>query len=213
MSLEERLNRPHDGTLYIISAPSGAGKTSLVNALVQKVAHIKVSASYTTRKQRKGEVDGVDYHFVTREKFIDMIQNGEFLEHAEVFGNYYGTSQKWVEEQLETGDDLILEIDWQGAQQVKHLMPGAVWIFILPPDRQTLAERLKKRGQDDEKTISQRFAEAVNEMSHCTDSDYVVVNDDFDKAVVELQSIIYCYRLRQERQAHLNEKLINDLLS
>lgn len=213
MSLSERLNKPRNGTLFIISAPSGAGKTSLVNALIEKTAHIKVSISYTTRQMRSGEVNGVNYHFVSRDEFINMIQQGDFIEHAEVFGNYYGTSQRWIEAQLETGDDLILEIDWQGAQQVRHLMPGAVWIFILPPDRQTLAERLKKRGQDDAKTIAERMSQAISEMSHCAESDYIVINDDFDKAVVDLQSIVRCQRLRQPRQTRLNQQLIADLLS
>ncbi len=203
----------HTGTLFIISAPSGAGKTSLVKALLDGTDGIKVSVSYTTRAIRPGEINGVNYHFVTREAFIDRIQQGDFLESAEVFGNYYGTSQDWVQKQLVSGDDIILEIDWQGAQQVRKLMPAAVSVFILPPSRKTLLERLRTRGQDDEAIIAKRYAEAVNEMSHYSESDYVVINDDFQTALHDLKAIVHSQRLRQIRQDRVHQKLITDLLS
>jgi len=213
MSLSERLNKSHTGTLFIISAPSGAGKTSLVKALLEKIKHIKVSVSYTTRTIRPGEVNGVNYHFVTHEAFISRIQQGDFLEHAEVFGNYYGTSQAWVEEQLASGDDIILEIDWQGAQQVRRLMSSVVSIFILPPSRKTLLERLRGRGQDNEEVIAKRYGEAVNEMSHYAESDYIVINDDFQQALDDLKAIVHSQRLRQQRQDQIHQRLIADLLS
>lgn len=203
----------HRGTLFIISAPSGAGKTSLVKALLESTPDIKVSVSYTTRAMRPGETDGINYHFVTREDFIKRMEQGDFLESAEVFGNYYGTSQRWVEEQLASGRDIILEIDWQGAQQVRKLMPAAVSIFILPPSRKTLLERLHTRGQDDEAIIAKRYAEAVNEMSHYAESDYLIINDDFGKALQDLKCIINSQRLRQLRQDQVHQKLITELLS
>jgi len=206
-------SRNYQGTLFIVSAPSGAGKTSLVNALLDSTPDIKVSVSYTTRAIRPGETDGVNYHFVTREVFIERIQQGDFLESAEVFGNYYGTSQRWVKEQLASGDDIILEIDWQGAQQVRKLMPGVVSIFILPPSRKTLLERLRTRGQDDETIIAKRYAEAANEMSHYSESDFIVINDDFQQALGDLQAIVRSQRLRQERQNRIRQQLITDLLS
>jgi len=203
----------HTGTLFIISAPSGAGKTSLVKALLESTPDIKVSVSYTTRAMRPGEVNGVNYHFVTREAFIERMEQGDFLESAEVFGNYYGTSQDWVKKQLATGGDIILEIDWQGAQQVRKLMPAAVSIFILPPSRKTLLERLRGRGQDNEEVIAKRYAEAVNEMSHYSESDFIVINDDFQKALQDLKAIIQSQHLRQIRQDQVHQKLITELLS
>jgi guanylate kinase len=200
------------GALFVISAPSGAGKTSLVKALVDSVPGLKVSVSYTTRARRNGEVDGINYHFVTRETFIEKVQHGDFLEYATVFDQYYGTSQSWVEQQLETGDDIILEIDWQGAQQIRTLMPEAITIFILPPSRQILIQRLRNRGQDSEEIIARRTAEATNEMTHYAESDYLVVNDNFQQALCELQSIVLAVRLRQLRQAARHEALINSLL-
>lgn len=149
------------GTLYIVSAPSGAGKTSLVKALLDSTEQIRVSVSHTTRAMRPGEVDGVNYHFVAREDFLAMLEEDAFLEHAEVFGNLYGTSQRWVEQTLAAGLDLILEIDWQGAQQVRRLMPHAQSIFILPPSQEALRHRLDNRGQDSEAIIEQRMREAV----------------------------------------------------
>ena len=201
------------GTLFTVSAPSGAGKTSLVNALIRRNRELRVSVSHTTRPRRPGETDGVDYHFVDGETFQAMLGRAEFLEHAQVFGNLYGTSQKWVEQQLREGIDVILEIDWQGAQQVKQLMPLTQAIFILPPSRATLKQRLTARGQDDNAIIAARMAEAVEEMSHYVEGDYLVVNQDFDTALAELQAIISCQRLRTSRQQVELAQLLQDLLS
>ncbi|TGD72753.1 guanylate kinase [Mangrovimicrobium sediminis] len=188
------------GTLYTVSAPSGAGKTSLVHALVESSSTLRVSVSHTTRPMRPGETDGVDYHFVEKAEFAAMLERTEFLEHAQVFGNLYGTSQRWVEEQLAAGIDVILEIDWQGAQQVKRLRPDTLAIFILPPSRLTLLQRLTGRGQDDAATINDRMAKAVEEMSHYIESDYLVVNQDFDRALADLQAIVRSQRLVTDKQ-------------
>lgn len=201
------------GTLYIISAPSGAGKTSLVKALLEQTQEICVSISHTTRDQRPGEEDGVNYHFVTSKEFLGMLDQHAFLEHAEVFGNYYGTSKNWVEQQLAQGIDVILEIDWQGAQQVRRLMPEAKNIFILPPSRQALRERLNQRGQDAEEVIERRMLEAVSEMSHYDEYDYVIINDDFDLALSDLQAIIRSHRLTQAFQQQEKGSLLEKLLS
>ena len=201
------------GTLFTVSAPSGAGKTSLVNALIQRDSRLRVSVSHTTRPRRPGERDGVNYHFVGEQVFRDMLKRAEFLEHAQVFGNLYGTSQTWVEQQLAAGLDVILEIDWQGAQQVKRLIPGTRAIFILPPSRATLLQRLTARGQDDNAIIDARMAEAVEEMSHYVEGDYLVVNQDFDVALAELQAIFTCQRLRTSRQQTELAQLLQDLLS
>ena len=201
------------GTLYTVSAPSGAGKTSLVNALIKGTEGLRVSVSHTTRPKRPGEQDGVNYHFVDAAAFHAMLERAEFLEHAQVFGNLYGTSQTWVEQQLEAGTDVILEIDWQGAQQVKRLMPQTQSIFILPPSRATLKQRLTARGQDDSTIIAARMAEATEEMSHYVEGDYLVVNQDFDKALAELQAIINCQRLRTSRQQERLGQLLQDLLN
>jgi guanylate kinase len=201
------------GTLFTVSAPSGAGKTSLVNALIRNNRELRVSVSHTTRPRRPGETDGVDYHFVDGKTFQAMLGRAEFLEHAQVFGNLYGTSQAWVEQQLRGGIDVILEIDWQGAQQVKRLMPLTQAIFILPPSRATLKQRLTARGQDDSAIIAARMAEAVEEMSHYIEGDYLVVNQDFDTALAQLQAIISCQRLRTSRQQVELAQLLKDLLS
>ena len=200
------------GTLYTVSAPSGAGKTSLVAALVENSEDLCVSVSHTTRPMRPGETDGVNYHFVSEQAFLDMRERTEFLEHARVFGNLYGTSQRWVEEQLAAGIDVILEIDWQGAQQVKRLIPSTRAIFILPPSRLTLRQRLTTRGQDDSEIIEGRMAEAVEEMSHYAQSDYLIVNDDFDQALAELQAIVSSQRLTTPRQQQALGELLDDLL-
>jgi guanylate kinase len=200
------------GTLYTVSAPSGAGKTSLVNALLARHPDLRVSVSHTTRAMRPGEVDGVNYHFVSEATFLAMLERAEFLEHARVFGNLYGTSQIWVEEQLQAGTDVILEIDWQGAQQVKHLLPDTRAIFILPPSRETLEQRLNARGQDDPAVIQARMAEAVEEMSHYVESDFLVVNRDFDAALAELEAIITSQRLRTSRQREVQVELLRELL-
>jgi guanylate kinase len=200
------------GTLYTVSAPSGAGKTSLVNALLARTPDLRVSVSHTTRAMRPGEVDGVNYHFVSEATFLAMLERAEFLEHARVFGNLYGTSQIWVEAQLRAGTDVILEIDWQGAQQVKHLLPDTRAIFILPPSRETLEQRLNARGQDDPAVIAARMAEAVEEMSHYVESDFLVVNRDFDTALAELEAIITSQRLRTTRQREVQVELLRELL-
>ncbi|QFU77634.1 guanylate kinase [Halioglobus maricola] len=203
----------HKGTLYTVSAPSGAGKTSLVSALIKNTDKLCVSVSHTTREQRQGETDGVNYHFVSEQDFLDMLERTEFLEHARVFGNLYGTSQLWVEEQLEKGIDVILEIDWQGAQQVKRQLPATLSIFILPPSRLALLQRLTARGQDDAAVIDGRMAEAVEEMSHYIESDYLVINDNFDQALEELRSVITCQRMSTDRQRQIHMALLDELLS
>lgn len=201
------------GTLFIISAPSGAGKTSLVKALCEANSSIRTSVSYTTRPIRPGETHGIHYHFVSHDEFEAMLERSEFLESANVFGNHYGTSQGWVEEQLVAGTDVILEIDWQGALQVRKLLPDSVSIFILPPSRQALEERLHGRGQDDAEVIAKRMAQAKDEMSHFSEFDYLVINDDFAVALAELQAIIASQRLTCVRQTQATKKLIADLLS
>ena len=201
------------GTLYIISAPSGAGKTSLVRDLVSSMDDVVVSVSHTTRPRREGEQDGVDYHFVDKDAFLSMVEHSAFLEHARVFDNFYGTSQKHVEQQLLSGKNVILEIDWQGARQVRRLMDESQSIFILPPSRKALRERLQNRGQDAEDVIERRMQDAVNEMSHYAEFDYLIVNDDFDQALNELKCILKANRLRQMRQEQRLEKLLIELLN
>ncbi|ASP37713.1 guanylate kinase [Bacterioplanes sanyensis] len=202
------------GTLYVFSAPSGAGKTSLVKALLDSTGYIGVSVSHTTRAARPGEVDGQDYHFVDKAEFERLIGEGAFLEHAQVFDNYYGTSQRWVESELAAGRDVILEIDWQGAQQVRRLMPDTVSVFIAPPSIEALRERLGQRGQDDDATIERRMRDARSEMSHYAEYDYLIVNDDFNNAVEELRAIVIARRHRleaqQERHASTLQALLND---
>ncbi|MGO3541413.1 MAG: guanylate kinase [Pseudomonas helleri] len=200
------------GTLYIISAPSGAGKSSLVKALIDIEPQIRVSVSHTTRAMRPGEENGVHYHFVEREEFVKMIEHGDFLERAEVFGNLYGTSQSYLQQTLDEGHDLILEIDWQGAEQVRKLMPQARSIFILPPSQQALRERLDKRGQDSAEIIDGRMREAVSEMSHYVDYDYLIINDDFAVALDDLKAIFHASRLQQKRQQQRYGKLLAELL-
>ncbi len=200
------------GTLYTISAPSGAGKTSLVKALLDTTQGIQVSISHTTREIRPGEENGVNYHFVDHDTFTNMIENNEFLEHAQVFTNYYGTSQKWVEDTLQNGADVILEIDWQGANQVRRLMPETRSIFILPPSRKALRERLTGRGQDDSGVIDVRMAEAESESSHYCEADFVVINDDFDQALSELRAIIVAERQTLAKQQLKHYQMIQSLL-
>ena len=200
------------GILYIVSAPSGAGKTSLVKALIDAMPNVRVSVSPTTRAMRPGEVDGVNYHFVSREQFTAMLERNAFLEHAQVFDNLYGTSQEWVEETLAAGHDLILEIDWQGAQQVRRLMPQARSVFILPPTQQALRQRLTNRGQDSEEIIERRMRDAVSEMSHYVEYDYLVINDDFSTALEDLKSIFRANQLEQSRQQGRHADLLSALL-
>ena len=193
----------------MISAPSGAGKTSLVKALIEQLPGVEVSISHTTRAMRPGEEDGVHYHFVDQASFLELADQAAFLEHAEVFGNYYGTSQQGVQDQLATGKDVILEIDWQGARQVRKLMPECLGVFIVPPSRAVLEERLRGRGQDAEDVIARRMQEAVSEMSHFPEFDYLVINDDFDMALAELKAIFIANRLNMRRQ----EETYADLLA
>ncbi|MBA4719528.1 guanylate kinase [Alloalcanivorax xenomutans] len=201
------------GTLYIVSAPSGAGKTSLVAALVEKLPRLRISISHTTRDRRDGETDGVNYHFIKRESFVRLVEQGRFLEHAEVFGNLYGTSADWVSDTLRNGEDVILEIDWQGAAQVRRQMPEAVSIFILPPCLKTLEQRLRSRASDDDEVIRKRLAGAREEMSHYGEFDYLVVNDNFERALHELAAIVEARRLTTHRQAVRQAAVLADLLS
>ena len=199
------------GTLFIISAPSGAGKTSLVAGILAQINNIQASISHTTRDCRPGEQNGINYHFVDHQQFVTMIENNAFLEHAEVFGNFYGTSQEWVEATLNTGTDVILEIDWQGAEQVRSKFADSQSIFILPPSKRALRERLNGRGQDHADVIEQRIAAATEEMSHYVEADYLVINDDFALALEQLKSIISAQRCKMPVLGH--EKLLSDLLS
>jgi guanylate kinase len=201
------------GTLFAISAPSGAGKTSLVKALIERTDKLKVSVSHTTRQPRPGEINGVNYHFVDSDEFIQMLTCNLFLEHAQVYDYYYGTSQTWLLEQLNTGFDVILEIDWQGVQQVRRLKPDVVSIFILPPSREVLKQRLQDRGKDSEAVIEKRMRGAMEEISHYVEFDYLVVNDDFEMALKDLQAIIHSQRLTQLVHAPRLEKLITGLLN
>ena len=177
--------------LFIIAAPSGCGKTTLVDALLRSSEDLYLSVTHTTRKPRVGEMDGVNYHFISRAEFQKMIHNTEFVEHAEVFGNLYGSSREKIEENLNKNIDVILEIDWQGARQVKANMPNAIGIFILPPSKKSLLERLKRRGQDDDETIKNRMSDAENQMNHYNEFDYLVINDIFDDALLNLKTIIH----------------------
>ena len=201
------------GLLFIVSAPSGAGKTSLLNALTRAESDIEVSVSHTTRPQREGETDGVNYHFVDLKTFGRMIEDNVFLEHAEVFGNLYGTSTDQVQQQLAQGKDVILEIDWQGAMQVRRQLPDSVSIFILPPSQSVLRDRLQGRGQDSSDVIERRMAEAVDQLSHHVEFDYLVVNDDFATAIDDLQAIVRCHRLRAAAQVERHSHLLIELLS
>ena len=178
------------GKLYVISAPSGAGKTSLVKALLQRNPKLRYSISYTTRKQRSTEQDGRDYFFVTRERFEQLIAAGDFLEHAQVFDNFYGTSQRQVQSLLDAGDHVLLEIDWQGAQQIRARMPQQISIFVLPPSRSELERRLRGRGTDSEQVIARRLRDSLGDMSHWNEFEYVIVNDEFERAVSDLQAIV-----------------------
>jgi len=201
------------GTLYIVSAPSGAGKTSLVKALLDAQPQVRVSVSHTTRPMRPGEVDGVNYHFVSREEFLERLEHDEFLEHAEVFGNRYGTSQRWLEQTLSEGVDLILEIDWQGAQQVRRLMPQAKSIFILQPTQEALRQRLTNRSQDSDDVSEKRMREAVSEMTHYVEYDYLVINGDFAHALIDLPAIVRANQLLQPAQQRRFEALLGQLLA
>ena len=200
------------GTLYVISAPSGAGKTSLVRAIVGALPDVVVSVSHTTRKKRDGEMDGRDYHFIDEQQFQQMIADDQFLEHASVFGNRYGTSQQHIQQQLMSGKDVILEIDWQGARQIRQLMSGCKSIYILPPSIQALRERLQGREQDSDDVIESRMHEAVSEMTHYGEFDYIVINDDFEQAREELASIFVCNRMLMQHQEQTHADILAGLL-
>jgi guanylate kinase len=199
------------GNLFVICAPSGAGKTSLVNALLEREPQIELSISYSTRPPRPGEVDGREYHFISREAFLAMAQRGEFLESAQVHGNLYGTSQSWIDARRREGLDILLEIDWQGAQQVRRLIPDAVGVFILPPSLEVLRKRLTARGQDSNEVIERRLANAREEIAHVEEFDYVIINQNFDVAVVDLVSIVRAQRLRLTAQVTRHRDLINSM--
>ena len=201
------------GTLFVISAASGAGKTSLVKSVLQHVSDIEVSVSHTTRAPREGEVDAVDYHFVDKETFQAMVNGSEFIESATVFGNMYGTSRQHIQEQLLKGKDVILEIDWQGARQIRQLMNDCRTIYVVPPSVAALRERLTSRGQDDESVINQRMQEAISEMSHYVEFDYLIINDDFDEARDNLAAIIKGNRMLHEHQQQKHADLLAKLLS
>jgi guanylate kinase len=197
------------GNLFIVCAPSGAGKTTLVDALLKADSGIRLSVSYTTRPPRAGEVDGREYHFVSQEKFQEMAAAGAFLESALVHGNYYGTSQPWINDQRAAGADILLEIDWQGAAQVRKMMPDAIGIFILPPSFEALVGRLNKRAQDPPDVIARRIAGAREEISHVSEFKYVIINDKFDEAVKDLVSIVRARRLLATSQLARHSDLIN----
>ncbi len=201
------------GILYIVAAPSGAGKTSLVKSLVETTPSVAVSVSHTTRQPRPGEKNGTHYHFVTDTVFEAMLADGVFLEHAQVFGNRYGTSHSAVSAQLEAGLDVILEIDWQGARQVRAQVPDSATIFILPPSREALRQRLAGRGQDSPETIERRMAAALDELSHYLEFDYLIINDEFSVALEALRAIVIANRQRRETQLARQRGLLRTLLS
>ena len=205
------MTNPSQGNLFIVTAASGAGKTSLVKAILKNNSNIDLSISYTTRLPRLGEVDGVDYRFINKESFLEMQKNNIFLETAECHGAFYGTSKEIILEIVESGRDIILEIDWQGAFSVKKIYQAAISIFILPPSMNALEERLKKRGQDSDETISKRLSVAQDEMSHLEKFDYVTINDDFDCALKELEVIIKSETLKTQKQIQRHHALINEL--
>ena len=199
------------GNLYIISAPSGAGKTTLVKTLIERIPDMTVSISHTTRPKRPAETNGVNYYFLDKNEFDRMVKQGDFLEYAMVFDHFYGTSRVWVEETLKRGMDVILEIDWQGAQQIRRMFPSCVSIFILPPSLAALSERLMQRSQDKPEIIQNRLADAQKTISHIAEYDYVVVNDDFQTALTDLKAIVSAHRLTQQRQIKKLTQLLAEL--
>jgi guanylate kinase len=206
------LSRTAPGTLFVVAAPSGGGKTSLTRALLANDQGIRLSVSYTTRAPRPGEREGLDYHFISIERFMALREAGEFLEHAQVHGNWYATSASWLRAQVDAGEDVLLEIDWQGAAQVRKLIPSSIHIFILPPSLSQLEERLHRRGQDDKLTIARRLEAAKDEIRHCTEFNYVIINQDFASAVGDLTAIVRASRLRAPQQCVRHEALIAQLI-
>ena len=198
------------GDLFVVVAPSGAGKTSLVNRLLEVERDIRLSVSWTTRAPREGEVNGREYHFVSRGAFESMIASGDFLEHANVYGNYYGTSRRWIDSELAGEHDVLLEIDWQGAAQVRKLFPGMVGIFVLPPSIGELRRRLTARGKDSAEVIEKRMASAREEISHVLEFEYIIVNEQFDVAVADLQAVVRAARLSRERRAGRLARLLDE---
>ena len=198
------------GNLFVVVAPSGAGKTSLVNELLQREPNIRLSVSFTTRQPREGELHGREYHFVTRAAFEEMIASGDFLEHANVFGNYYGTSRRWIEEQLAGEHDVLLEIDWQGAQQVRKLFPHMVGIFIMPPSLAELRRRLERRGKDAPETIERRLSGAREDISHVLEFEYIIVNESFDSAATDLHAVVRATHVSRAQQSVRLRKLMNE---
>ncbi len=201
------------GNLFILSAPSGAGKSSLINALLSQHADMQLSVSHTTRAPRAGEIDGVHYHFVSVEQFKAAIAEDEFLEWAEVFGNYYGTSKRVIADELAKGRDVFLDIDWQGARQIRQLVPSVHSIFILPPSVQELERRLNQRGQDSQEVIAKRMQQAKSEISHVTEYDSVLVNDDFQQCLQDLQHVVLSKRLQLHKQQQKHQALLSGLLA
>jgi len=203
------------GNLFILSAPSGAGKSSLISALLKQdsARPMQVSVSHTTRDARPGEVNGQHYHFVSKQAFEADIEQNAFYEHAEVFGNYYGTSEAAIDEQLAQGIDVFLDIDWQGAQQVRMKKPSVTTIFICPPSRIELENRLRGRGQDSEEVIQSRMEQAQSECSHYQEFDYIIVNDDFDQALLDLTTVVNNQRLKRSQQTMAQQQLFADLLA
>lgn len=201
------------GSLFIVASPSGGGKTTLVDRLIQELPDLKLSISFTTRPPRPSEENGKNYYFINQKEFNDLIHKNAFLEYAEVFGHFYGTPKKWIEEQTASGTDVILEIDWQGARAIKHLYPQtSVGIFVLPPSRHVVLERLKFRDQDSKEVIQHRMSQFSVQVSHYVDFDYIIINDKFEQAYQELQSIVIAHRLTRIRQLDKFKHLIHDLL-
>lgn len=200
------------GNLYIIWSPSGGGKTSLVTALAARDSNVCRSVSHTTRAARAGEIDGREYHFVDCATFQRMTGSGDFLEHAEVYGNYYGTSERWISDALAAGRDIFLTIDWQGGMQVRRRFPGVIGIYVLPPSLAVLEQRLKARGQDSNEVVARRLAAARDDLSHLIEFDYVIINDQFETAVAELAAIVRAQRLKREAQMKRHESLIENLM-
>ncbi|WP_031567757.1 guanylate kinase [Legionella wadsworthii] len=203
----------YTGNLFIVAAPSGGGKTSLVKKIVETLEDIEVSVSHTTRKMRPGELHGVDYYFINEEEFLNMVNDCSFLEHARVFNHLYGTSIEQITKRLQNGIDVVLDIDWQGAEQIRRSFPEAVSIFIVPPSLDVLKQRLLNRKQDKDEVISDRMKKAQDELSHYSEFDYLIVNDNFEKAAIELGAIVIANRLRIERQSNKQAKLLSFLLS